>query len=285
MYITVDKLHLLTLHVGYAQHLGDWNWKRVRSPFARLYYVTDGVAQIEMASGIYTLLPHRLYLIPAFTEHNCICNSVFKHYYIHIYEEMQGDSGGLEEYDFPVEVEAAAYDLDLFKRLCNINPFLKLPESNPDSYDNHQSLIGNIQLNQRRPFCDKLESCGILYILLSHFMKYATPKTEVKDSRIHQMLAYIRKNIHLRLDIDVLADKACMSKDHFIRVFKREMGETPNVYVTKKKMEKAELLLVTSDLSVKQVADSLGYEDYSYFNKLFKKNAGVTPQQYRMNHS
>ena len=63
------------------------------------------------------------------------------------------------------------------------------------------------------------------------------------------------------------------------------MGETPNVYVTKKKMEKAELLLVTSDLSVKQVADSLGYEDYSYFNKLFKKNAGVTPQQYRMNHS
>lgn len=285
MYITVDKLHLLTLHVGYAQHLGDWNWKRVRSPFARLYYVTDGVAQIEMASGIYTLLPHRLYLIPAFTEHNCICNSVFKHYYIHIYEEMQGDSGGLEEYDFPVEVEAAAYDLDLFKRLCYINPFLKLPESNPDSYDNHQSLIGNIQLNQRRPFCDKLESCGILYILLSHFMKYATPKTEVKDSRIHQMLAYIRKNIHLRLDIDVLADKACMSKDHFIRVFKREMGETPNVYVTKKKMEKAELLLVTTDLSVKQVADSLGYEDYSYFNKLFKKNAGVTPQQYRMNHS
>jgi AraC-like DNA-binding protein len=197
---------------------------------------------------------------------------------VYTYTSVSQDAVAL--YGFPTED-----DLDLFKRLCYINPFLKLPESNPDSYDNHQSLIGNIQLNQRRPFCDKLESCGILYILLSHFMKYATPKTEVKDSRIHQILAYIRKNIHLRLDIDVLADKACMSKDHFIRVFKREMGETPNVYVTKKKMEKAELLLVTSDLSVKQVADSLGYEDYSYFNKLFKKNAGVTPQQYRMNHS
>lgn len=285
MYYSVDKLHLLTLNVGYAQHVGDWNWKKVRSPFARLYYVTEGTAQIEMASGVYTLLPHHLYLIPAFTEHSCICHSVFNHYYIHIYEEMQSESGVLEDCDFPVEVEAVESDLELVKRLCYINPFLKLPQSNPDSYDNHQTLISNIQLNQRRPFCDKVESCGILYILLSRFLKYATPRTEVKDSRIHQTLAYIRRNIHLRLDIDTLAGKACMSKDHFIRVFKNETGETPNVYITKKKMENAELLLVTTDLSVKQVADSLGYDDYSYFNKLFKKNAGVTPQQYRIKHS
>ena len=61
MYYSVDKLHLLTLNVGYAQHVSDWNWKNVRSPFARLYYVTDGQAQIELPSRVQTLTPHHLY--------------------------------------------------------------------------------------------------------------------------------------------------------------------------------------------------------------------------------
>lgn len=279
----VDKLHLFTLNVGLANHDGDWNWKNVRSPFARLYYVTEGSAQIELPSGIYALKPGCLYFIPAFTTHSYICDAPFSHYYIHIYEE-QSEASILEEWDWPVEVEAEPCDLELIKRLCYINPFLKLQESNPDTYDNHQTLVNNIQLNQRRPFCDKVESRGILYILMSHFLKYAKPKAEVGDDRIHRTLTYIRKNIGTRLDINVLSDKACMSKDHFIRVFKKEVGETPNVFITNRKIERAELLLVTTDMTIKEIADALGYDDYSYFNKLFKKNAGVTPQTYREAH-
>ncbi|SEN14332.1 AraC-type DNA-binding protein [Prevotella sp. ne3005] len=280
----IDKLHLLTLNVGLANHHGDWNWKNVRSPFARLYYVTEGTAQIEMPSGVYTLTPHHLYFIPAYTKHSYICDSTFSHYYIHIYEDLQSEMSILEQWDYPMEVNACNTDLELVKRLCFINPFLKLPQSNPDAYDNHQTLVSNLQLNQRRPFCDKVESRGILFVLMSRFLKYATPKAEVRDDRIQVSLDYIRKNIGSRLDIDLLADKACMSKDHYIRVFKRETGETPNVYITKRKLEKAELSLVTTALPIKSIADSLGYDDYSYFNRIFKKNAGVTPLQYRESH-
>ena len=280
----IDKLHLLTLNVGLANHHGDWNWKNVRSPFARLYYVTEGKAQIEMPSGVYTLTPHHLYFIPAYTKHSYICDSTFSHYYIHIYEDLQSEMSILEQWDYPMEVNACNTDLELVKRLCFINPFLKLPQSNPDVYDNHQTLISNLQLNQRRPFCDKVESRGILFVLMSRFLKYATPKAEVRDDRIQMSLNYIRKNIGSRLDINLLADKACMSKDHYIRVFKRETGETPNVYITKRKLEKAELSLVTTALPIKSIADSLGYDDYSYFNRIFKKNAGVTPLQYRESH-
>ena len=280
----IDKLHLLTLNVGLANHHGDWNWKNVRSPFARLYYVTEGTAQIEMPSGVYTLTPHHLYFIPAYTKHSYICDSTFSHYYIRSYEDLQSEMSILEQWDYPMEVNACNTDLELVKRLCFINPFLKLPQSNPDAYDNHQTLVSNLQLNQRRPFCDKVESRGILFVLMSRFLKYATPKAEVRDDRIQMSLNYIRKNIGSRLDIDLLADKACMSKDHYIRVFKRETGETPNVYITKRKLEKAELSLVTTALPIKSIADSLGYDDYSYFNRIFKKNAGVTPLQYRESH-
>ena len=283
MNLSIDQLHFLTLNVGFAHQNGDWNWKNVRSPFARLYYVTEGEAQVAIGSDLYTLTPNHLYLIPAFAEHSYTCHASFSHYYIHIYEDQQDGVGILDEYTFPVEVEATDTDLELIKRLSDMNPFLKLPESNPQTYDNHPTLINNIRLNKQRPFHDKLESRGILFILMSHFFKQAVPKVEVKDDRIHQTIAFIRKHLDSHLDIESLADKACMSKDHFIRVFKKETGETPNVYITKLKLEKAELVLATSALSIKGVAQMLGYNDYSYFNRVFKQNIGVTPQQYREN--
>lgn len=284
MQYSVDKLHLLTLNVGFAKHIGDWNWKNVRSPFARLYYVTDGTAKIELPSGVYTLLPSHLYYIPAYTMHSYVCDSPFSHYYIHIYEDQTAGMGLLDDWNLPFEVSADAMDLELVKRLCYINPFLKLQQSDPTVYDNHQTLMSNLQLNMRRPFSDKVESRGILFILISRFLKYATPKTEVKDDRIYDSLAYIRKNLHEQIDVYQLAERACMSKDHFIRLFRRETGDTPNAYVIQRKMERAELMLVTTDNSVKSIASALGYDDYSYFNRVFKKNAGITPQQYREKH-
>lgn len=284
MNYSIDRLRLLTLNVGLADHLVDWNWKNVRSPFARLYYVTEGTARVQLPTGVYTLRPNHLYFIPAYTMHSYICDAPFSHYYIHIYEDMQSDMGILEQWDYPVEVKAASGDLELVKRLCFINPFLKLQQPDPDVYDNHQTLVSNLELNQRRPFSDKVESRGILYILMSRFLKYATPKADVRDDRIQLTLAHIRNHLGEKLDIEQLAEKASMSKDHFIRVFKHQTGETPNAYITKRKLEKAELTLVTTNMAVNRIADCLGYDDYSYFNRIFKKNSGMTPQQYRKSH-
>ena len=284
MNYSIDKLHVYTLNVGFARHDGDWNWKNVRSPFARLYLVVEGRAQISLPSGIYDLTPGHLYYIPAFTTHSYICDSLFSHYYIHIYENNLEAESMLNNWDFPVEADATEYDIELLKRLTYINPFLKLPMSNPEIYDNHKTLVSNIDMNVRRPFHVKMESRGILFILLSRFLKMATPKVENRDDRIRTIISHIRSNLYENQDIDQLAKIACMSKDHFIRIFKKETGDTPNAYITKKKMEAAELLLITSDEPIKNVAIKLGYDDCSYFNKTFKKYSGITPQQYRMAH-
>ena len=90
MNITIDQLHPLVLNVGLATHNGDWNWKDVTSPFMRIYYVTEGSAQIILPDGVITLKPDHLYFIPAFTKHTYICNQYFCHYYIHIYADNQG---------------------------------------------------------------------------------------------------------------------------------------------------------------------------------------------------
>lgn len=281
MNFPIEKLDVYTLNVGYASHNADWNWKNVQSPFARLYLVVDGIAEIELPDGTYRLSPGHLYFIPAFTRHSYICDSYFSHYYLHIYEKQTGETGILEECYMPVEVKAEEHDIDLFKRLAHINPFMKLPTSNPDGYDNHQTLVSNMQMNVKRPFCDKVESRGILFILLSRFLKHASPKVEVSDDRIRQALAIIRHSLNRHLDITTIAREVCMSKDHFIRTFKKETGATPNTYIIRKKMEMAQLMLLTSDNPIKSIAMQLGFADDSYFNKSFRKFAGKSPQQYR----
>lgn len=83
------------------------------------------------------------------------------------------------------------------------------------------------------------------------------------------------------MDIDSLSNLSCLSKNHFIRLFKREMKVTPIQYINQKKMEKAQLMLTTQDTPVKDIAYLLGYDNYSYFIRIFKKKLGVTPQEYK----
>lgn len=282
MNFLLERMHFLALNVGCCEHDGDWNWKDVRSPFSRLYYVTEGEAKLALPSGTYRLRPGYFYFIPAYTQHSCICDSKFTHYYLHLFEDHQQGPSVLEEIDIPVEVECQDDNVVLlFKRLCELNPFLKIPESNPESYDNHQMIVNNYKLLIKRPFHERVETTGIVYQILSHVFKHSPDRESINDDRVSQAIKFIRTNINKPIDIDMLANNACMSKGHFFRVFKNQVGETPNVYITKRKTERAELLLVTTDNSVKAISDELGFEDYSYFIRLFKKQTGLTPQQYR----
>ena len=278
---SIDQLHLLILNVGLAIHNADWNWRNVNSPFTRLYYVTEGAARILLPTGIQELKPDHLYLVPSFTTHSYLCDTHFAHYYLHIYEDHQSESSILEDFSFPTEIPAGDLELPLIKRLCGINPTMQLPQSDPTSYDNNPTLIKNIIKNKQRTFCDKVESRGIVYQLMARFLKDAQPKAEINDDRIQKVLSYIRKNIYKTIDIDSLAAISCLSKDHFKRLFRKEVNNTPLQYINQKKIEKAQLILITDSMPIKNISYLLAYEDHSYFNRLFKKLTGVTPQQYR----
>lgn len=281
MNLQVEQMHPLVLNVGLAVHNADWNWKNVNSPFTRLYYVTEGSAQIELPDGIYTLSPKHMYFIPAFTIHTNICKSNFVHYYLHIYEDHYSDNDWLDHWKFPVEIEATDLDLALFKRLCEINPHMTLQKSDPTTYDNNPTLMQNLIKNRQRAFCDKVESRGVVFQLLSRFFKQGQSKIEMEDNRIAKTVLYIRKHLNEAIELEKLAEISCLSKDHFIRLFKKELGTTPLQYINQKKIEKAQLLLISEELAVKEIAFQLAFEDYSYFNRLLKKITGVTPQKYR----
>lgn len=278
---SVEQLHLITLNVGLARHHADWNWQDVNSPFARIFYVVEGGADLVLPDGVHPLRPGHMYFIPPFTTHSYRCDAHFVHYYLHIYEDAPDSSGFLEEWHFPTEVEGGTLEQLLFERLCHLNPHMVLPQSDPTSYDNGPTLVQNITRNRQRTFCNRVESRGIIFQLFSRFLASATHGHGHIDERIQRSMAEIRSRLCKPITLDQLAEAVSLSKDHYIRLFKREVGCTPQQYINQKKIEQAQLILLTEEVAVKDLAYRLGFEDASYFCRLFRQRTGFTPLQYR----
>ena len=184
MNLHIEHLQPIILNSGLALHEADWNWKNVSSPFTRLYYVTEGTAQVELYGCRHDLKPHHMYIIPAFCQHTNICHGHFVHYYLHLYEDSDINENLLEQWDFPFEIEAERLELELFKRLCEITPQMRLPQSDPATYDNRPTLMKTLMKNYQLDFCKQVEVRGILLQLLARFFQKAQLKETAKDERI-----------------------------------------------------------------------------------------------------
>ncbi len=276
-----DVPDLILLNIGFAVHRADWNYKNVNSPFARIFLVNEGCAKLHMAKQTQTLTSGHLYLIPPFTPHSYECDNYFSLHYIHIYENPLSRQRILEEYTLPAAVKATPFQKQLVEQLIRINPGRELREYDPSAYDNSNTLMNNISLHTRSPWHAIMESKGILLQLLSRFFSAAAHKYQTTDNRIQEALRYIQKNTQKAVSIHDLASLCFLSKDHFIRLFRQEMGITPTLYIQQKKMERAQLLLLTTHLSVKDIAYQLAFENVSYFNRLFMRYTQTTPMGYR----
>lgn len=277
------------LYSGVAVYDGDWNWERVRSSFARIYYVSEGEAEIvfhephadQASDRVCRLTAGNLYLVPPFITHTNRCDGRFIHFYAHIYCPVDEVREFFADYRLTTEVKAERIDAELFRRLCDINAEKRLPSSDPRSYDNPATLhqVMARSLADRLPV--KMETTGIINQLLSRFLENAILAPSAKDKRINHVLKYIQHNIEKEITIDSIAEMTCLSKDHLIRLFKSECGQSPLQYINHRKVELAETLLATTDLSIKQIANRLSFGDSSYFTRLFHKITGTTPAAYR----
>jgi AraC-like DNA-binding protein len=265
------------LNAACVEHVADWNWKGVNSPFARIYMVDSGSAQIVMPDGEHTICPGHLYMVPAFITHSYRNNDFFVLNYIHVYEEQNI----FDRLEFPFEVAANETDYRLVKRLLEINPNRKLLWSDPLSYDNNPTLRQNIERNEQFPFNAILETKGILLILFSKFLERTSFKQAYMDERVVKVLRHIRENVHQKISIEDLLGVCMLSADHFIRLFKKEMNCTPLQYINRKKIEKAQLMLMIGLKSIKEIASELSFDDLSYFFRLFKKITGESPSEYK----
>ena len=107
-------------------------------------------------------------------------------------------------------------------------------------------------------------------------------KTGEKTERvITGITRYMQEHLTEEVSLSVLAEEFHLNPQYISQLFKNEIGVGFLSYLTNIRMEKAKKLLVSTQLSMVEIAEQTGYGDYRVFTKVFKKTEGITPSQYR----
>lgn len=101
-----------------------------------------------------------------------------------------------------------------------------------------------------------------------------------KDKNIRRVLQVIEDNLEQRLAVSWLAEQFGYSENYFRSYFKRQMGLSPNRYISYRKISRAKELMLCSNLNVSQIAERLGYQSIHYFSRQFHKMTGISPSTY-----
>lgn len=104
---------------------------------------------------------------------------------------------------------------------------------------------------------------------------------EQEERVITGITRYLQEHLSEEISLSVLSDKFHLNAQYISQLFKNEIGVGFLAYLTNIRMEKAKKLLLSTDFSISDIAEQVGYGDYRVFTKVFKKVEGITPTQYK----
>lgn len=256
-----------------------WNFKHVVSPFYRLYYVESGAARVCVNEVWYDLRPGQLFLIPKYACHSYECTGGMNHYYICFFDDLVHNGVPCPD-KMVLQVQAEVYDLMLIKRFLQLNPCMELVYVDPNVY-NRAVYDGTVIRSHAR---NEMETSGILMQLFSRFVTDECLGRYVgtaANGRFDDIVNYIHGHIDRHIALTELADKACLTTGHFSKLFKQVVGTSPCLYIQNRRIKWAQTLLLTTDMTISQVAEKVGIYSLAQFTRLFVKIAGCKPKDYR----
>ncbi|WP_309119637.1 response regulator [Paenibacillus sp.] len=98
---------------------------------------------------------------------------------------------------------------------------------------------------------------------------------------IAQVVRYIDEHYADPITLESIALRFYVSKEHLSRSFKSTTGENVSEYIVRRRIERAKELLVVPGMATKDVARTVGYSELAYFHRIFKKQTGLTPGEFR----
>ncbi|REE87414.1 two-component system response regulator YesN [Paenibacillus taihuensis] len=116
--------------------------------------------------------------------------------------------------------------------------------------------------------------------VISAGIAYMQEKRMDNSAIIEKIKQYVGSNIK---DVmrEGIASHVHLNSAYLSRLFKKETGQTLMDYIIGAKMNHAKIMLVESDMKISEICEAMGYDNFSHFSKVFKKQVGVHPQEYR----
>jgi AraC-like DNA-binding protein len=264
-----------------------WNFQQVVSPFSRLWHILEGEATVEQGGQQFRLRPGTLHLVPAFMPHNCHCPRRFRHFYLHFSARLPTGIDLFAMLDFAAQVKASPTATAWCERLEQLYPERRLPCFDPFRKE-YQSFPAELrQPGWEEPPADWFEAQGLLRLLLAPFLKTA-PSHEGLHARVARRFLAVQEFIQARMREPItLADMAAVAGLHpayFSDRFAELVGVRPMEYLVRRRIERAQFLLLTTPVPIKAIAHEVGLPDAGHFSRVFSSHCGASPTSYRLKH-
>ena len=190
------------------------------------------------------------------------------------------------------------HDSGIYKYVYKMMDSIKETVTDEESADN---LIRQVYVNTIKYIFEKEEWIELYFsenVLLSEaengnsgeffaeaiirlFNEYTSLSLRVTDDRLNEAIQYILNNPENDLRLKIISEKLYMNSTYLSTVFTAQAEMRFVDYIITVKLKRAAFLLKTVSLKVTEIAERLGYKDMGYFSKIFKKQYGMTPTEYR----
>lgn len=140
------------------------------------------------------------------------------------------------------------------------------------------------EFSMQRPFYGDWCAAYLYQLLNIIARKYALRQGSVNhrsEGRINAACRRIYENIGAPPSVEELAGESCLSVSRFVHLFREVTGRSVTDFVLNIRMERAKELLASTELSVREIAEAVGYEDQNYFSRCFRKAEGRSPRDFR----
>lgn len=103
-------------------------------------------------------------------------------------------------------------------------------------------------------------------------------------SILKNMIGFIQQNYMIKITLADIAAAGAVGQSKCCKLFAKYIGQTPIIYLTQYRLDKSTLLLKSTDMTVMEIANSVGFNGSSYYAEAFRKWYGKSPSEYRVNH-
>lgn len=219
----------------------------------RLYFPTSGEATLHLYDRTVKLIPGNIYFVPAFSVVQSEIVGVMNKYYIHF---LSGS---------PI--------LGLYKYLSDK---YSVPADEMTEYLFRQVVENYTNDNEQ----SHLRVQGAMSLLLAPFFADAGMHHR-NIVRFEKILSHIDENYKRNIPVQELAEIMNVNPTYFSNLFKQVFHISPKQYILNKRLSESQQLLLESEMTVKEIAYAVGFENESYFSEFFSAKVGIPATDFR----
>jgi len=262
-----DSLHVRVLYAAEMLIDEEWDEQGVCSTYWRYYVNYRTGPAVRLHDGTrYELPPGFVHLIPPWVRIDLLGGHGAQHLWAHF--DIVGLPGGIVR-----EVFATPASLPLSGALKATAEAMRQALDQPQARVRPDAIFSIKAAIQ----C----ALAVLFAGQSELNQARISAVTRFDAAIGPALRQIATDLHRSISVPELARACGYAPDHFSRLFRAEVGQTPAQYILECRVALAAQQLVLSDCSIDAIAEACGFPDRFYFSRVFTKRMGVPPARYR----